>query len=183
MKHVVRPRTGFGWCAIVCLAASLFVSANAWAQDTQDPQPTAGCSFKGVADTVKQVFGAYDNAMQNGGALPGVVVNMTTCVFRRASSREVLRAVLERVATSQDADKAFQLAIKAKDTDGPYYTSDLQKEGVQMRVGRGRVAAHEGNHVVLVSWQVVAPPRIHSKDVPGDKLAPIALAVLHAAQQ
>ena len=186
MNGVIRPRAAFLSGTAVCfVVAVLLSSTTAWAQEDQ-ASPIPGCSLEGVSEAVTSVFGAFDRSMHNGGApqaapIPGVKMappKVTTCVFQRTNAREALQVISNQYGTSQGASGALQGMAKVKHAQGPFYTSDAEKGGVQMHQGPGRLAALSGNQVVIVHWLVSAAGRLRPEDVLGDRLTPIALAAL-----
>jgi hypothetical protein len=185
-----NSRRRLSWIvAGVAFAVLTTPASRGWTVGQSDAGgPKEGCPFKLLNQKVQATFGSSDRAMYNGGEIqggeiPGVIkveqVTIYSCAFQRRSSGEVLQLTAFLYPSAEEAVSGFDRAGKARNADGPYYKSGLKQGDVQMLQGPGRLAAYLDSWVVIVHWLVQKGPRLAPNDIPGSRLAPIALVWLH----
>ena len=168
--------------------ASLFGSLllAGWPALAQGPEVTKECVMLPAAK-VRAVFGAFDDVMASGGYIPGGEVphvakvhemSISTCVFRRQSTREVLQIIANWYPSFDDAAEGFEHASQAESHGVPYYTKGVKKGPIQVFEGNGRSLAYLSNSVVMAHWLVVKGTSVQPADVPGKRLTPLLVSIL-----
>ena len=139
------------WLIGAATAFACAVAAAPYAQEGAQGGGAAagkpGCPFKALTAKVSTIFGAYDRAMSNSGALEGVEIpgvakvrelTVYTCAFQRTSTREALQIIANVYPSVSEAVSAFTEASKTKSAAGPFYTASRQVGKMQVFEGPGR---------------------------------------------
>jgi hypothetical protein len=169
-------------------AASLFggLLLAGWPALAQGPEVTKQCAMLPAAK-VRAVFGAFDDVMASGGYIPGGEVpnvakvhemSISTCVFRRQSTREVLQIIADWYPSFDDAAEGFEHASRAQSHGVPYYTKGVKKGPIQVFEGKGRSLAYLSNSVVMAHWLAVNGTSVQPTEVPGERLTPLLVEIL-----
>jgi hypothetical protein len=169
---------------VASLAGSLLLAG--WPALAQEPEVTKECPMLPAAK-VRTVFGAFDDVMASGGYIPGGEVpnvlkvhevSITTCVFRRQSTREVLQIIANWYPSFDAAAEGFEHAGQAQSHGVPYYTKGVKQGPIQVLEGKGRSLAYLTNSVVMAHWLAVKGTSLQPADVPGARLTPLVVSIL-----